>query len=108
MYEMVPGLSPREVGVRILSHPSMQVTSALKRRHAVATQVSQSYSGELEQTFRFPLSDEDRLALLCDRNRSSVHDFLASLGGPAKTTQFANPKATTTSGYSTAGASTYS
>lgn len=88
MYEMVPGLTPREVGVRILSHPSMQVTSALKRRHAVATQVSQSYSGELEQTFRFPLNDEERLALLCERNRSTVHDFLATLGKPVQTTQF--------------------
>ena len=88
MYEMVPGLTPRDVGVRILSHPSMQVTSALKRRNAVATQVSQSYSGALEQTFRFPLDDEDRLALLCERNRSTVHDFLTELGIPAGTTQF--------------------
>lgn len=88
MYEMVPGLTPRDVGVRILSHPSMQVTSALKRRHATATQVSQSYSGELEQTFRFPLSDEERLALLCERNRSTVHEFLTALGAPNRPTQF--------------------
>lgn len=88
MYEMVPGLSPRDVGVRILRHPSMQVTSALKRRHAVATQVSQSYSGELEQTFRFPLNDEERLALLCERNRSTVHGFLTQIGTPATQTQF--------------------
>ena len=88
MYEMVPGLSPRDVGVRIMRHPSMQVTSALKRRHAIATQVSQSYSGELEQTFRFPLTDEERMALLCERNRTAVHDFLSQLGAPAQTTQF--------------------
>jgi hypothetical protein len=88
MYEMVPGLRPSEVGVRILSHPSMQVTSALKRRHAIATQVSQSYSGELEQTFRFPLNDEERLALLCERNRVTAHSFLASLGRPNQSTQF--------------------
>lgn len=88
MYEMVPGLSPRDVGVRILRHPSMQVTSALKRRHAVATQVSQSYSGELEQTFRFPLHDEERMALLCERNRSSVHAFLTQIGTPTERTQF--------------------
>lgn len=88
MYEMVPGLSPRDVGVRILRHPSMQVTSVLKRRHAVATQVSQSYSGELEQTFRFPLNDEERLALLCERNRTTVHEFLTEIGAPSEKTQF--------------------
>jgi hypothetical protein len=88
MYEMMPGLSPRDVGVRILRHPSMQVTSALKRRHAVATQVSQSYSGELEQTFRFPLNDEERLALLCERNRATVREFLTQIGVPAAQTQF--------------------
>lgn len=88
MYDMVPGLSPREVGVRILRHPSMQVTSSLKRRHAIATQISQSYSGELEQTFRFPLNDEERLALLCERNRSTVHEFLTDIGTPAQQTQF--------------------
>jgi hypothetical protein len=88
MYEMVPSISPREVGVRILRHPSMQVTSALKRRHAVATQVSQSYSGELEQTFRFPLGEQDRLALLCERNRATVHAFLTQIDAPAEQTQF--------------------
>ncbi len=88
MYELVSGLAPRDVGIRILRHPSMQVTSALKRRHAVATQVSQSYSGELEQTFRFPLTDEERLALLCERNRTAVHDFLTQIGAPVEQTQF--------------------
>lgn len=88
MYEQQPKLTPREVGVRILRHPAMQVTSALKRRHAVATQVSQSYSGSLEQTFRFPLADEERLALLCDRNRVVVNEFLRRLGGAREMTRF--------------------
>ncbi len=88
MYEQQPKLTPRELGVRILRHPAMQVTSALKRRHAVATQVSQSYSGSLEQTFRFPLADEERLALLCDRNRVAVNEFLRRLGGAREMTRF--------------------
>jgi hypothetical protein len=88
MYENTPGLRPMDVGMRILEHPQMQVTGPLKRRYTSSTQISQSYSGSLEQTFKFPLRDEERLALLCERNRITTHDFLARLGFSAERTRF--------------------
>lgn len=88
MYEHTPGLRPFDVGMRILQHPTMQVTSALKRRFTSSNLISQSYSGSLEQTFRFPLNDEERLALLCERNRLTAQDLLTKLGGSTETTKF--------------------
>jgi hypothetical protein len=88
MYENTPGLRPRDVGMRILQHPTMQVTSALKRRYTTSTLISQSYSGSREQTFKFPLRNEDRLALLCERNRLAVQDLLKRLGPKTEATKF--------------------
>jgi hypothetical protein len=88
MYERIPGLKPWDVGMRILQHPAMQVTSALKRRFAGRTVISQSYSGQLEQTFKFPLHAEDRLAVLCERNRTATRDFLRVLGKCGQRTKF--------------------
>lgn len=81
-YEKVPGLTPYDVGVRILQHPSMQVTSALKSRFTTSTRISQSYSGSLEQTFKFPLNSPERLAVLAEKNRQAATKFLAQLGAP--------------------------
>ena len=64
VYEHIPGLKPRDVGMRLLQHPAMQVTGPLKRRFTASSIISQSYSGQIEQTFKFPLHDEDRLAVL--------------------------------------------
>ena len=80
VYEQSPGLKPRDLGMRILQHPTMQVTSALKRRFTSSTIISQSYSAQLEQTFKFPLQAEDRLAVLCERNRLCTRAFLSGLG----------------------------
>lgn len=88
VYEQSPGLTPRDVGMRILQHPTMQVTSALKRRFTTSSVISQSYSEQLEQTFKFPLQAEDRLAVLCERNRLTTRDFLVGLGGGHSTTPF--------------------
>lgn len=88
MYEHTPGLRPIDVGMRILQHPTMQVTSALKRRYTTSTLISQSYSGSLEQTFKFPLKDEDRLALLCERNRLAAQDLIKRLGPKSESTKF--------------------
>lgn len=88
MFEHIPGLRPYDVGLRILQHPSMQVTSALKSRFTTSTQISQSYSGALEQTFKFPLNSPDKLALLCERNRQSCIAFLSKLGEPSGATGF--------------------
>jgi len=79
----VPGLRPYDVGVRILQHPSMQVTSALKSRFTTSTRISQSYSGSLEQTFKFPLNNLKSLALLAESNRQAAIRFLTNLGSPA-------------------------
>lgn len=82
------GLLPIQVGMRILAHPSMQVTSALKRRFASGTTISQTYSGTLEQTFKFPFSDPSRLSSLADANEAAARNFLNSLGSPATSTRF--------------------
>lgn len=75
------GLTPYQVGMRISLHPTMQVTSALKRRFASATTIAQSYSGQLEQTFKFPLRRLDDLAVLAEENLQATRTFLSSLGG---------------------------
>lgn len=74
------GLTPREVGTRIWQHPVMQVTSPLKRRFASSTTISQSYSGSLEQTFKFPLRRLGDLAAQSEANRLAVQTFAERLG----------------------------
>jgi hypothetical protein len=74
------GLTPREVGTRIWQHPVMQVTSPLKRRFASSTTISQSYSGSLEQTFKFPLRRLESVAAQAEANRLTVQAFVESLG----------------------------
>lgn len=88
VYEQNPELKPADVGMRILQHPTMQVTSPLKRRSAGSITVSQSYAGQLEQTFKFPLQDEEGLATLCERNRITTMEFLSSLGKSTRREKF--------------------
>ncbi len=73
-------ITPLEVGMRIISHPTMQVTSPLKRRFASRINISQSYSGQVEQTFMFPLNSPENLAYQADRNLILVKEFLPDLG----------------------------
>src|SRR5437588_9266847 len=73
------GLTPYQVGMRIWQHPTMQVTSPLKRRFASSTTIAQDYSFALEQTFKFPLRRLGDLALQAEANRLAVRDFLARL-----------------------------
>lgn len=80
VYERNPDLTPLHVGMRILQHPAMQVTGALKRRYTSTRVVNQSYAGQLEQTFKFPLQDGEGLATLCEHNRIATKDFLTSIG----------------------------
>lgn len=77
------GLTPRQVGMRIWQHPTMQVTSPLKRRFASSTTIAQSYSLTLQQTFKFPLRRLDDLAVQAEANRLAVRDLVARLGAPA-------------------------
>lgn len=74
------GLTPYEVGMRIWQHPTMQVTSPLKRRFASNTTIAQSYSLALEQTFKFPLRRLEDLAVQAEENRLAVHELVARLG----------------------------
>ena len=74
------GLTPREVGTRIWQHPVMQVTSPLKRRFASDTTISQSFSGSIEQTFKFPLRRLTDLSVQAEANRIAVQDLAERLG----------------------------
>lgn len=76
------GLTPRQVGMRIWQHPTMQVTSRLKRRFASSTTIAQSYSLSLQQTFKFPLRRLDDLAVQAEANRLAVRDLVTKLGAP--------------------------
>ncbi|MGH7175364.1 MAG: Z1 domain-containing protein, partial [Candidatus Acidiferrales bacterium] len=77
------GLTPYQVGMRIWQHPTMQVTSPLKRRFASSTTIAQSYSLALEQTFKFPLRRPSDLAVQADANTVAVREFALRLGTPA-------------------------
>jgi hypothetical protein len=82
IYESM-GLTPYEVGLRIWQHPVMEVTNRLKRRFATSTTISQSYALSLEQTFKFPLTRPNDLAVQSEANRLAVKEFLFSFGQPA-------------------------
>lgn len=84
VYEQMPGVTPRDVGMRILRHPAMQVTASMKQRATTVTNVSESYALQLEQTFRFPVKDLERLALMCERNRLLAIELVKNLGEPVR------------------------
>ncbi|MHB1708463.1 MAG: Z1 domain-containing protein [Thermoplasmataceae archaeon] len=73
-------VTPSQLGMRIYQHSTMQVTSYLKRRFARKVEISQSYSGQLEQTFKFPFDSPQELALHQDRNASLVEKFVDKMG----------------------------
>jgi len=73
------GLTPESTGMRILTHPSLQVTSPLKRRHSREIIIAQSYSGERAQTFKFPLFRPDVLEEQERSNLQLVREFLSLL-----------------------------
>ena len=74
--------TPLEVGMRIKQHPIMQITSRVKRRFASETTISLSYSGQVEQTFMFPLNRLDDLSYQAEANLTAVKDLLSSLREP--------------------------
>jgi hypothetical protein len=79
------GITPRELGLRIWQHPTMQVTSPLKRRFASSTVLSQSYSGALQQTFKFPLRRLEDLAFEAETNLQAVRSVVRRLGDGRRT-----------------------
>ena len=84
VYEQVPGITPMEVGMRILLHPAMRVTSSIKQRATTVSNISESYSLQLEQSFRFPVRDLTRLGAMSERNRLLTKDFLSALPAPVR------------------------
>jgi len=75
-------LTPYEVGMRIYEHPTMQITSPPKSRFASRITISQSYSLQIEQTFKFPLRRPDDLVAIADANLAAVRAFAQRLGRP--------------------------
>ena len=69
-------LTPRDVAPKIRAHPAMLVTA--KNRMGTAQSVRQSYAGELLQTIRFRLGNDEWLQQNLDRTR----ELLTSLGKP--------------------------
>ncbi len=73
-------LTPMELGMRIWQHPAMQVTSYLKRRHARKVMISQSYSEQLEQTFKFVFDRPQDLARQQDLNKIALTKLIERAG----------------------------
>jgi hypothetical protein len=70
------GLTPLHVAPRIRAHPAMLVTA--KNRMGSAEYVRQSYAGELLQTIRFRLGNDEWL----QANLDCAKELLAALGEP--------------------------
>ncbi len=73
------GLTPRDVAPKIRSHPAMLVTA--RNRMGSADTVRQSYAGELLQTVRFRLGNNDWLL----NNLNRTRELLRSLSVPSGT-----------------------
>lgn len=84
IYQQVPGITPKDVGMRILRHPAMKVTGSIKQRSTTVTVESESYSLQLEQTIHFPLQDLVRLGLMCERNRLAAIELIQKIGQPVR------------------------
>jgi Z1 domain len=76
------GLTPLQVGVRIRSHPTMIVTSALKSRFTRTDTISQSYSEKSTETVKFPLSQPEILKKQEDANLITLKKFISEIGIP--------------------------
>ncbi len=87
MYESL-GVTPMELGTRILSHPAMLVTSRLKSRFSRTIIVEQSYSKQVIQTFRFPFQKPNDLSELLDENLDAAKKLVSELGIPAWQNRF--------------------
>ncbi|MBV6390969.1 MAG: hypothetical protein KPEEDBHJ_00173 [Anaerolineales bacterium] len=81
MYETL-GVTPMELGTRILSHPAMLVTSRLKSRFSRTIIVEQSYSNQVIQTFRFPFQKPNDLSELLEDNLGATQKLISEIGMP--------------------------
>lgn len=76
------GIKPVELGMRILSHPAMLVTSPLKQRHSSTINVAQTYAAKVVQSFKFPFARPADLAEQADANLALTREFLTGAGSP--------------------------
>jgi len=80
IYESQPSLSPLDVGMRVLTHPSMKVTSDLKNRFGTVMVENTSFSETLLQTINFPLHESEALLRQCNNNWTALISLLDRLG----------------------------
>lgn len=73
-----PELRPKDVGVRIRTHPSMTVTSAAKMRNAVRASVN--FGGEKVQTIVFEHRNEEWLRDNIEATRGFITSAIAECG----------------------------
>jgi hypothetical protein len=72
--------TPLQFAPKIRSHPAMLVTA--ENKMLAATEITQSYDGELVQTLRFPFGDSSCLDRLRE-NLKYTRAFLSRIGPPA-------------------------
>jgi hypothetical protein len=75
-------VTPRDVGLRILMHPAMKITSLNKQRFARVTVESIDYSLCIEQSLRFRLDDLRECARAAEENRILARGLIGRLGEP--------------------------
>jgi hypothetical protein len=75
LYEQL-GLTPRDFGPRIRTHPAMQITA--RNRMGSARPIAYNYAATLQQTITFELSRKEWL----QGNLEATRRFLAELGTP--------------------------
>lgn len=68
------GITPQEFGIRIRTHPDLNITAPLKMQHAVPAEVSYGEKG-YEQTFMFDYKDRSAL----QRNIAAAGDLVSGL-----------------------------
>jgi hypothetical protein len=78
----IENVTPLELGVRIVKHPTMLVTSRLKQRYSRSLIVEQNYSDSIVQTIHFPFQQIDEIKALMQNNLDSTHAFLDRLAEP--------------------------
>lgn len=74
------GLTPLQLGARILRHPALLVTSRLKSRSAREIVIDQSYANQLLQTTTFPF--DNPFTAIFEENIERTREFIYSLGVP--------------------------
>ena len=80
IYSNRKGITPKDIGMRILAHPSMRVTNKAKGRYA--RELGSSYSGVFFQTFRFPWDDPEELARSASKTLEATKCLLVDLDDP--------------------------